>query len=36
MWDLYSSILDHYWSPGARTVVFLGAGIQVSNLFSKI
>ncbi|KAK4868277.1 hypothetical protein LT330_006999 [Penicillium expansum] len=28
MWDLYSSILDHYWGPGTRTVVFLGAGIQ--------
>ncbi|KAJ6103573.1 hypothetical protein N7486_003795 [Penicillium sp. IBT 16267x] len=40
MWDFYSSVLDHYWSPGARTLVFLGAGIQafatfVTNLTSN-
>lgn len=29
LWDFYSSVLDHYWSPGARTLVFLAAGIQV-------
>ncbi|TDZ20160.1 Allantoin permease [Colletotrichum orbiculare MAFF 240422] len=23
LWDFYSSVLDKYWSPGARTLVFL-------------
>ncbi|RLL93203.1 hypothetical protein CFD26_100974 [Aspergillus turcosus] len=40
MWDFYSSVLDNYWSPGARTAVFLAAGIQafatfVTNLTSN-
>ncbi|RDW86071.1 uncharacterized protein DSM5745_02713 [Aspergillus mulundensis] len=40
LWDFYSSILDNYWSPGARTLVFLAAGIQafatfVTNLTSN-
>jgi hypothetical protein len=37
MWDFYSSILDNYWGPGARTAVFLAAGIQVHYipLFAK-
>ncbi|KAL1845917.1 hypothetical protein VTK73DRAFT_413 [Phialemonium thermophilum] len=28
LWDFYSSVLKSYWGPGARTLVFLGAGIQ--------
>ncbi|TDZ99556.1 Allantoin permease [Colletotrichum sidae] len=28
LWDFYSGVLDKYWSPGARTLVFLAAGIQ--------
>ncbi|KAL4969928.1 nucleobase cation symporter-1 family protein [Aspergillus stella-maris] len=40
MWDFYSSVLDKYWGPGARTLVFLAAGIQafatfVTNLTSN-
>ncbi|KAL2817985.1 permease for cytosine/purines, uracil, thiamine, allantoin-domain-containing protein [Aspergillus cavernicola] len=40
LWDFYSSILDNYWGPGARTLVFLAAGIQafatfVTNLTSN-
>ncbi|KAL4907001.1 hypothetical protein BDW74DRAFT_131196 [Aspergillus multicolor] len=40
LWDFYSSILDNYWSPGTRTLVFLAAGIQafatfVTNLTSN-
>lgn len=31
LWDFYSSVLDNYWSPGARTLVFLAAGIQVKT-----
>ena len=31
MWDFYSSVLDRYWGPGARTLVFLAAGIQVCD-----
>lgn len=27
-WDFYNLVLDHYWSPGTRTLVFLGALIQ--------
>lgn len=27
-WDFYSLVLDHYWSPGTRTAVFLGSFIQ--------
>jgi nucleobase:cation symporter-1, NCS1 family len=27
-WDFYSLILDNYWSPGTRTLVFLGSFIQ--------
>ncbi|KAI1340688.1 putative allantoin permease [Xylariaceae sp. FL0016] len=27
-WDFYSQVLDHYWSPGIRAAVFLGASIQ--------
>ncbi|KAJ5578632.1 uncharacterized protein N7459_007596 [Penicillium hispanicum] len=34
MWDFYSSVLDHYWSPGSRTVVFLAAGIQAFATFA--
>lgn len=34
LWDFYSSVLDHYWSPGARTLVFLAAGIQVLSFGS--
>ncbi|KAF7125404.1 hypothetical protein CNMCM5793_001582 [Aspergillus hiratsukae] len=33
MWDFYSSVLDNYWSPGARTAVFLAAGIQAFATF---
>ncbi|EED19108.1 allantoin permease, putative [Talaromyces stipitatus ATCC 10500] len=33
LWDFYSSVLDHYWSPGARTLVFLAAGIQAFATF---
>jgi NCS1 family nucleobase:cation symporter-1 len=29
LWDFYSSILDNYWGPGTRTLVFFAAGIQV-------
>lgn len=32
LWDFYSSVLDKYWSPGARTLVFLAAAIQVCYL----
>ncbi|KUJ19518.1 putative allantoin permease [Mollisia scopiformis] len=28
LWDFYSLVLDHYWGPGTRTLVFLGAYIQ--------
>lgn len=28
LWDFYSLVLDHYWTPGARTLVFLAAFIQ--------
>ncbi|KAF2769609.1 hypothetical protein EJ03DRAFT_241149, partial [Teratosphaeria nubilosa] len=28
LWDSYSLVLDEYWGPGARTLVFLGASIQ--------
>ncbi|ORX92644.1 putative allantoin permease [Clohesyomyces aquaticus] len=40
LWDLYVLILDAYWSPGARTLVFLGAFIQcfatiVTNISSN-
>lgn len=28
LWDFYSLILDHYWGPGTRTLIFLGAFIQ--------
>ncbi|KAL5337503.1 permease for cytosine/purines, uracil, thiamine, allantoin-domain-containing protein [Aspergillus crustosus] len=40
LWDFYSSILDNYWGPGTRTLVFLAAGIQafatfVTNLTSN-
>ncbi|OKL62315.1 hypothetical protein UA08_03031 [Talaromyces atroroseus] len=34
LWDFYSSILDNYWTPGARTLVFLGAGIQAFATFA--
>ncbi|KAF2732661.1 putative allantoin permease [Polyplosphaeria fusca] len=27
-WDFYSLVLDNYWGPGTRTLVFLGAFIQ--------
>lgn len=27
-WDFYTLVLDAYWGPGARTLVFLGAFIQ--------
>ncbi|QKX63280.1 uncharacterized protein TRUGW13939_10449 [Talaromyces rugulosus] len=33
LWDFYSSVLDDYWSPGARTLVFLAAGIQAFATF---
>ncbi|KAL2859021.1 permease for cytosine/purines, uracil, thiamine, allantoin-domain-containing protein [Aspergillus pseudodeflectus] len=40
LWDFYSSILDNYWGPGTRTLVFFAAGIQafatfVTNLTSN-
>lgn len=40
LWDLYSLILDAYWGPGTRTLVFLGAFIQafatvVTNISSN-
>ncbi|KAL2810803.1 permease for cytosine/purines, uracil, thiamine, allantoin-domain-containing protein [Aspergillus granulosus] len=40
LWDFYSSILDNYWGPGARTLVFFAAAIQafatfVTNLTSN-
>lgn len=28
LWDFYTLVLDAYWSPGTRTLVFLGAFIQ--------
>ncbi|EME82746.1 uncharacterized protein MYCFIDRAFT_80362 [Pseudocercospora fijiensis CIRAD86] len=28
LWDLYGRVLDEFWGPGARTLVFLGAFIQ--------
>lgn len=28
MWDFYSLVLDEFWSPGARTAVFLCTAIQ--------
>ena len=28
LWDFYGLVLDEFWSPGARTLVFLGAFIQ--------
>ncbi|KAI0475176.1 putative allantoin permease [Xylariaceae sp. FL0804] len=39
-WDFYGLVLDHYWSPGTRAAVFLGAGIQsfatiVTNISSN-
>uniref|UniRef100_A0A093UQF2 Allantoin permease n=1 Tax=Talaromyces marneffei PM1 TaxID=1077442 RepID=A0A093UQF2_TALMA len=34
LWDFYSSVLDHYWSPGARALVFLAAGIQRMKAFA--
>jgi NCS1 family nucleobase:cation symporter-1 len=34
LWDFYSSVLDNYWSPGTRTIVFLGAGIQAFATFA--
>ncbi|KAJ5605509.1 Permease cytosine/purine uracil thiamine allantoin [Penicillium lagena] len=33
MWDFYSGVLDKYWGPGTRTVVFLAAGIQAFATF---
>ena len=33
LWDFYSSVLDKYWSPGTRTLVFLGAAIQVCVVY---
>lgn len=27
-WDFYSLVLDNYWGPGTRTLVFLGSFIQ--------
>ncbi|KAJ0419441.1 permease for cytosine/purines, uracil, thiamine, allantoin-domain-containing protein [Aspergillus carlsbadensis] len=40
LWDFYSSILNNYWGPGTRTLVFFAAGIQafatfVTNLTSN-
>ncbi|KAF6817674.1 allantoin transport [Colletotrichum musicola] len=34
LWDFYSSVLDKYWSPGARALVFLAAGIQAFATFA--
>ncbi|KAI0023931.1 putative allantoin permease [Xylariomycetidae sp. FL0641] len=39
-WDFYTLVLDHYWSPGVRAAVFLGAGVQafatvVTNISSN-
>ncbi|KAL3298374.1 putative allantoin permease [Colletotrichum asianum] len=34
LWDFYSSVLDKYWGPGARTLVFLAAGIQAFATFA--
>ncbi|KAI5359394.1 Putative purine-cytosine permease [Septoria linicola] len=28
LWDFYGLVLDEFWGPGARTLVFLGAFIQ--------
>ncbi|KAF7189030.1 Allantoin permease, partial [Pseudocercospora fuligena] len=28
LWDFYGRVLDEFWGPGARTLVFLGAFIQ--------
>ena len=28
LWDFYGLVLDEFWSPEARTLVFLGAFIQ--------
>ena len=28
LWDFYGLVLDEFWSPGARTLIFLGAFIQ--------
>ncbi|OQO02910.1 hypothetical protein B0A48_11193 [Cryoendolithus antarcticus] len=28
LWDLYGLILDEFWGPGTRTLIFLGAIIQ--------
>ncbi|KAL3450017.1 permease for cytosine/purines, uracil, thiamine, allantoin-domain-containing protein [Aspergillus insuetus] len=33
LWDFYSSILDKYWGPGTRTLVFFAAGIQAFTTF---
>ncbi|KAH8880794.1 putative allantoin permease [Thozetella sp. PMI_491] len=40
LWDFYSAVLDAYWGPGTRTLVFLGAFIQafatvVTNISSN-
>ncbi|KAJ0318023.1 hypothetical protein Brms1b_004622 [Colletotrichum noveboracense] len=34
LWDFYSSVLDKYWGPGARTLVFLAAVIQAFATFA--
>ncbi|KAH7303877.1 putative allantoin permease [Stachybotrys elegans] len=34
LWDFYASVLDHYWGPEARTLVFFGAGIQAFATFA--
>lgn len=28
LWDFYGLVLDEFWGPGARTLIFLGAFIQ--------
>ncbi|KAH8660291.1 putative allantoin permease [Xylariales sp. PMI_506] len=34
LWDFYSGVLTAYWGPGARTLVFLAAGIQAFATFA--
>ncbi|KAF9875176.1 allantoin transport [Colletotrichum karsti] len=34
LWDFYSSVLDNYWGPEARTLIFLAAGIQAFATFA--
>ncbi|SPN99079.1 related to uracil permease [Cephalotrichum gorgonifer] len=34
LWDFYSSVLDKYWGPGARTLIFLAAAIQAFATFA--